>query len=200
MIEGLRAPMEDQEVTVSRVKATYRFPARFMLVAARNHCPCGFYPDRARCRCSERQIIEYRNRVSHPIMDRIDIRIEVRPVEVEDLLGDSREESSETVRARIEEARERQLHRYRGESFCFNSAVPQSRLMDYIHLEKKETELLREVYSQGELSARGYFKVLRLARTIADLAGHEELGEEDLTEALFFRNVSSGEDGRRAAL
>ena len=85
VIESLRAPMEDQEVTVSRVRASYSFPARFMLVAARNNCPCGFYPDRSRCHCTERQILDYRNRISHPIMDRIDIRIEVRPVEMEDL-------------------------------------------------------------------------------------------------------------------
>ena len=196
MIESLRAPMEDQEVTVSRVKASYCFPAKFMLVAARNHCPCGYYPDRSRCRCTERQITEYRNRISHPIMDRIDIRIEVRPVRMEDLLGDSQEETSDVVRGRIEAARARQLERYRGESFRFNSGVPQKKLQRYISLGQKEKDMLRGVYERGELSARGYFKVLRLARTIADLEGHADIRTEDLTEALFFRSVSEAEGGQ----
>lgn len=196
VIESLRAPMEDQEVTVSRVKASYCFPAKFMLVAARNHCPCGYYPDRSRCRCTERQITEYRNRISHPIMDRIDIRIEVRPVRMEDLLGDSQEETSDVVRGRIEAARARQLERYRGESFRFNSGVPQKKLQRYISLGQKEKEMLRGVYERGELSARGYFKVLRLARTIADLEDHADIRTEDLTEALFFRSVSEAEGGQ----
>ena len=199
VIEGLRAPMEDQEVTVSRVKASYRFPAKFMLVAARNNCPCGFYPDRTRCRCTERQIIDYQNRISHPIMDRIDIRIEVRPVEMEDLLCQKEEEHSSAVRARIEEARARQLVRYEGEEFRFNSSVPQTRLQEYVRLGEEESELLQREYRKGALSARGYFKVLRLARTIADLAGRETITCEDLTEALFFRNGGfSGEEGGEA--
>ncbi|MBR0145544.1 MAG: YifB family Mg chelatase-like AAA ATPase [Eubacterium sp.] len=195
VIESLRAPMEDQEVTVSRVKASYRFPARFMLVAARNHCPCGYYPDRSRCRCRERQIVEYRNRISHPIMDRIDIRIEVRPVRMEDLLSGEAEETSRVVRGRIEAARARQLERYRDEAFRFNSAVPQKKLQEYISLGPGETEMLRKVYEKGELSARGYFKVLRLARTIADLAGHDDISSEDLSEALFFRSAGDEEGG-----
>ena len=196
VIEGLRAPMEDQEVTVSRVRASYRFPARFMLVAARNECPCGFYPDRSRCHCTERQILDYRNRISHPIMDRIDIRIEVRPVEMEDLLSQKDEENSGVVRARIEKARARQLSRYEGEAFRFNSSVPQARLLDYIRLGREESGLLQQEYRKGILSARGYFKVLRLARTVADLEGREEISCKDLTEALFFRNGGlSGEEG-----
>ncbi len=197
VIESLRAPMEDREVMISRVKASYRFPARFMLVAARNHCPCGYYPDRSRCRCTERQITEYRNKISHPIMDRIDIRIEVRPVRMEELLGKENGESSETVRMRIEAARERQLQRYRGETFRFNSTVPQKKLQQYISLGKEEQGLIRKVYEEGELSARGYFKVLRLARTIADLADHEEIHIEDINEALFFRSVGTEEEGDR---
>ena len=196
VIESLRAPMEDQEVSISRVKASYRFPSRFMLVAARNHCPCGFFPDRSRCRCTEKQIIDYRNRISHPIMDRIDIRIEVCPVDLEDLFGESGEESSATVRARIEEARARQIHRYQGEDFRFNSSVPQRRIQEFIRLGKKEESMLRDVYRQGDLSARGYFKVLRLARTIADLAGEEELKDVHLAEALYFRNAGTGGEGK----
>ena len=189
-IESLRAPMEDKAVTVSRVRASYSFPAKFMLVAARNHCPCGFFPDRQRCKCTERQILDYQNKVSHPIMDRIDIRIEVRPVKMEELLGMEEGESSETVRKRIEAARERQLKRYAKETFHFNSEIPQRKISKYIRIGKEEAERLREVYDQGELSARGYFKVLRLARTIADLSGHEEIGMSEISEALFFRNVA----------
>ena len=190
VVESLRAPMEDHEVMISRVRASVRFPAKFMLVAARNHCPCGFYPDRNRCHCTERQILDYKNKISHPIMDRIDIRIEVRPVEVEDLIEERKEENSETVRNRILEARERQLLRYEKEDFRFNSAVPQKKMPEYLPLGETEMNLLREEYRKGELTARGFFKVLRVARTIADLSGHDDIKGEDLTEALFFRNAS----------
>ena len=195
IIDLLRQPLEDHQVTISRSSGSVTYPSRFLLLAAMNNCPCGFYPDRARCRCTERQIVEYRNRISHPIMDRIDIRIEVRPVEIGDLLGEAAGETSETVRGRIEEARARQVHRFREESFCYNSGIPQRRMKEYIHLGDQETELLKQVYQQGGLSARGYFKVLRLARTIADLAGQEEIRKEDLGEALFFRNVGAAEEG-----
>ena len=195
-IESLRAPLEDKKVSISRVRASYSFPAKFMLVAARNHCPCGFFPDRSRCRCTERQITDYQNRLSHPIMDRIDIRIEVRPVKLDELLGEERGESSEVIRERIEAARERQLCRFRDECFFFNSDIPQRKLDKYIHIGDTEKEMLRRVYDTGELSARGYFKVLRLARTIADLDGHDEIGEKDISEALFFRNVAE-EGGER---
>ena len=195
-IESLRAPLEDKRVCISRVRASYTFPAKFMLVAARNHCPCGFYPDRSRCRCTEKQITDYQNRLSHPIMDRIDIRIEVRPVKLDELLGEEKEESSEVIRGRIEEARERQLFRFRGENFFFNSDIPQRRLGEYIRTGDKETEMLRRVYEKGELSARGYFKVLRLARTIADLNHKDEIGEEEISEALFFRNVAEEGGGQ----
>ena len=194
-IESLRGPLEDKVVTVSRVRASYSFPAKFMLVAARNHCPCGYYPDRMKCRCTERQIADYQNRVSHPIMDRIDIRIEVRPVGVKELLGENTGENSGQYRRRICAARERQLHRYRDESFHFNSELPQKKLGEYIRLDDGNLKRLQTVYEQGELSARGYFKVLRLARTIADLADKEEIGEEELTEALFFRNVAEESAG-----
>ena len=189
-IESLRAPMEDKEITVSRIRASYTFPAKFMLVAARNHCPCGFYPDRQKCRCTERQIVDYRNKVSHPIMDRIDIRIEVRPVKAGELLGEADGEQSRVYRERIEAARRIQLERYSKEAFHFNSEVPQRKMKEYIRMGRREEERLQQVYETGELSARGYFKVLRLARTIADLNGQEEIGEAELEEALFFRNVA----------
>ena len=129
-------------------------------------------------------------------MDRIDIRIEVRPVKLDELLGEEKEESSEVIRGRIEEARERQLFRFRGENFFFNSDIPQRRLGEYIRTGDKETEMLRRVYEKGELSARGYFKVLRLARTIADLNHKDEIGEEEISEALFFRNVAEEGGGQ----
>ena len=198
IIESLRAPLEDKEITVSRVRTSCSFPAKFMLVAARNHCPCGYYPDRSRCRCTERQIADYQNRVSHPIMDRIDIRIEVCPVKMEELLSSEKEEGSLLVRGRIEEARERQLFRYRGEAFHFNSELPQKKLSEYIRLSSEEEERVKQIYRRGELSARGYFRVLRLARTIADVNGRETIGGRELTEALFFRNVSEEGGGADA--
>ncbi len=192
VIEGLRQPMEDRKVTVSRVKASYTFPARFMLVSARNNCPCGFYPDRKRCRCSATEIYHYQNKISHPIMDRIDIRLEIKPVGYNELFGKAEGLSSADAKQMIEVARERQESRYKNESFRFNSEIPQGRIEDYIKLGNEETELMRRVYESSEISARGYYKVLRLARTIADIDDREEINVRDIEEATFFRNESDG--------
>lgn len=194
VIESLRQPMEERRVLISRVRASCSFPASFMLIAARNHCPCGFYPDREKCSCSPRAIAEYQSRISHPIMDRIDIRLEVRPVPFSDLTEKHPEEGSHVIRDRIMAARERQERRYAGEGFHFNSELPQGKIEQYIRIGQGERKLLRQGYETGELSARGYFKVMRLARTIADVEDHEEITEGNIREASFYRNTEVGND------
>ncbi len=191
VIESLRQPMEDRQVTVSRLKASYTFPARFMLVSARNNCPCGFFPDRKKCRCTSLEIYHYQNRISHPIMDRIDIRLEIRPVKYDELFSEARGMSSSEARVMIDIARKRQEKRFEGESFKFNSEIPQGRIDEFIDLGEEEKARLRSIYESTDISARGYFKLLRLARTVADINDRDEINCSDIEEAMFFRN----EDG-----
>ncbi len=193
VIESLRQPLEDRYVTISRMRASYTYPANFMLAAARNNCPCGYYPDRMRCRCSEREIIHYRNRISQPIMDRIDLSLAVRPVSFSELTEERDGISSREVRDIVTAARERQSFRYREETFTNNSELPQGKIEAYIPLGNAEKLLLAESFRSGEISARGYFRILRLARTAADVAGEENVKEEHIREALFFRNASDAE-------
>ena len=187
-IEALRSPLEDRHITISRVKATYTYPSRFMLVAARNNCPCGFYPDRRRCRCTSGEIFRYQSKVSHPIMDRIDIRLQINPISYDELFGKTEGISSSEARAIITKARKMQEERYKDEEFIFNSELPQGLINKYIILEKKQRKLLESIFDSSDMSARGYFRMLRLARTIADIEGHEIITENDIEEAAFFRN------------
>lgn len=188
VIESLRQPMEDKTVTVSRLKASYTYPARFMLVSARNNCPCGFFPDRKKCHCNAREIKKYQEKISHPIMDRIDIRLEINPVSYNDLFSAEEGMSSSAARDKIMEARERQEVRFRHEEFSFNSEIPQGKIEEYIKLGSGLEELLQETYEASNMSARGYFRVLRLARTIADIGGRDDITLEDVEQALYYRN------------
>ncbi len=194
VIEALRQPMEDKNVTISRVRAQYSFPAHFMLVAARNNCPCGYYPDRKKCHCSIKQIEDYENKLSQPIMDRIDIRIEVSPVKYYELLGQEKEMDSRQCRELIEEVRKRQDLRFKNEDFFFNSEIPQKKIEKYIKLNKGGETLLKEAYVNDEMSARGYYKILKLSRTIADINDRDEIKEDDVAEALFYRNQIKREE------
>ena len=197
VIESLRQPMEDKVVTISRLRGAYTYPASFMLVSARNNCPCGFFPDRNKCRCSASEIYHYRNRISHPIMDRIDIRIEVKPVRLDQLFSEERGMDSLSARKQIERAIEIQRERYKNEAFSFNSEIPQKKIDEYIPLGESERQLLHNIYESSDISARGYFKLLRLARTIADIEGREDVSTHDIEEAAFFRNdTKASEDWR----
>ena len=187
-IEALRQPMEDKRVTVSRVRASYTFPARFMLVAARNNCPCGLYPDRTRCKCTYHEIVTYQNRISHPIMDRIDIRLAVTPLPYEEMFRKEKGTPSSVMRSMVETARERQSHRFRKESWSFNSEIPQGSMEKYINLSLACDRMLKTEYDKTDISARGYFKLLRLVRTVADLNDRDNITEDDIKEAIYFRN------------
>lgn len=188
IIESLRMPMEDHIVSISRAKASLTFPARFMLVSARNNCPCGFYPDRKKCKCTSREIYNYQNRISHPIMDRIDLRLEVSPVKYSDIFSLERGISSAEAREIIQNARERQRIRYKNEDFLFNSELPQGKISTYIKLSKSEEDLLRDFFENSDVSARGYYRIMKLVRTIADVEDREEIRTSDIEEAIFYRN------------
>ena len=195
VIESLRQPMEDRKVTISRIKGVYTFPSRFMLVSARNNCPCGFYPDMNKCRCTMGEIIRYQNKISHPIMDRIDIRVDVRPVRLDDLFTEVDGMSSREAREIITVARKRQDIRYRRESFSFNSEIPQSRIAEYVKIDKHMHAQLKDIYESTQMSARSYYRMLRLVRTIADIEDREEILPKDIEEAVFFRNETESKGG-----
>ena len=194
-LEVMRQPLEDREVTIARIHGKYVYPAGFMLVAARNPCPCGMYPDLNKCTCSYRQIRQYNAKISRPLLDRIDINVNVQKVAYEDLLGTKKAETSAQIRKRVLAAQKIQRERYRSESFHFNSQLDGRRTQKYIKLGSAEEAMIRDVFEETDLSARGYNRVLKIARTIADLDGSPEIREIHLKEALFFRYQNLLEDG-----
>ncbi len=189
-IEVLRQPLEEKRIIVTRVTGNYEFPADFMLVAALNPCPCGYYPDRKRCSCSETQVRAYLNKISRPIMDRFDICAEAASLSFEELNQDSREnESSAVIKARVEHAVKIQADRFKGTGIRFNSRMGAKAVRRFCVLGPKEEEFAGRVYQARNLSARGYHKVLKTARTIADLAGEEQIRTIHLAEAFGYRTL-----------
>lgn len=190
VLEVLRQPLEDGHVTIARAARTTVFPARFVLVAAMNPCPCGFLGDQRRpCRCTPMQVAKYRGRLSGPLRDRIDLIVDVPAVPVSALADGPPGESSETVRTRVCAARERQHARYGPEGPRTNAALRGRRAAAACRPDAEGRDLLRRAVEQLGLSARGYDRVLKVARTIADLAGDARVGGDHVAEALQYRLV-----------
>ncbi len=190
VLEVLRQPMEDRTVTISRARGTVTFPSNFMLVAAMNPCPCGFYGDPTKeCTCSESTVSRYQKRISGPLLDRIDIFVEVPRVEYEKLAAETAGEPSEKVRQRVEEARRRQGARFAGNRTACNAEMTPTEVREHCqgHLAEPAQALLRLAMNQLSLSARAFHRVLKLARTIADLSGSEEIASQHLAEAVQYR-------------
>ncbi len=190
-IEALRQPLEDRKVTVSRLNATYTYPAGFMLVASMNPCPCGHYPDRSRCSCSERQIRQYQRRISQPVLDRIDLCVSVSEVKYEDLSSSRKSECSAAIRERVMRARDIQLERYKGMPISFNSELTGSMTNEFCALGQAEKDLLEKAFEKYSLSARGYHRLLKVSRTIADMAGAKDINVQHILEALCYRNLDN---------
>lgn len=188
-LEVMRQPLEDGKVTISRAAATITYPARFMLVGAMNPCPCGYYGDPKRnCRCGHQQVQRYRQRISGPLLDRIDIHIEVPQVEFRELSRAETGESSAVIRARVERAREVQAARYAGERHVScNAAMTPQLLKRYARLDEASRQLLEQAMDQMDFSARAHDRILKVARTLADLAGAETIGPDHLLEAVNHR-------------
>jgi magnesium chelatase family protein len=195
-LEVLRQPLEDGHVGVSRAAAAHDFPSRFMLVAAMNPCPCGYYNDPGhRCSCSMRQIAKYQSRISGPLLDRIDIQIGVAPVPYRELSRMRKGEPSCDIRRRVMLARSIQAERYRSMPGVFTNAEVKSRdLVEVCGLGEDDVERLFRMIEKLNLSARAYDKILRVARTIADLAGRERVNDDDLKEAAAFRRLDEEDD------
>ncbi|RDV84084.1 ATP-binding protein [Ammonifex thiophilus] len=185
-LEALRQPLEDGVVTVARAQAVVRFPARFMLLAAANPCPCGFLLE-GKCTCSPQQIQRYRSRLSGPLLDRFDIFVEVPRVEFEDLACSQIQESSAVVRERVKRARARQQERFKKTGIFCNAAMTSAQVRRFCELTREAKQLLATAFKRLNLSARGYDRVLRVARTIADLEGSETISTDHVAEALQYR-------------
>jgi len=189
VLESLRQPVEDGVVTISRAQGTLTFPAKFILVAAQNPCPCGFSGDpKRRCICTRNQIVKYQKRVSGPLLDRIDLHVEVPAVDHEKLTSEEGvEESSKTVQERTQAARKRQEKRFEGTKLTCNAEMTAKNIKKYCGLGQEEKKFLKQAAVQMNLSARAYHRILKVARTIADLAGVEEIENSHLAEALQYR-------------
>lgn len=190
-LEVLRQPLEDKKITIARSSGSYDFPADFMLVASMNPCPCGFYPDRNRCKCSEVMIKRYMGKISGPVMDRIDLCVELLPVGIELLQNSDRKkerrEKNGEYRKMIMSARRRQKERFFASGYRFNSEIKPGDIEKYCELGRKEREKMKELYQKLGLSARAYHRMLKVARTIADIEESDAILTEHLMEAACYR-------------
>ena len=190
-LEVLRQPLEDRKVTVSRAAGTMTFPANVMLVAAMNPCACGYFGDPKReCRCSPKQVENYRNRISGPLLDRIDIHVEAPAVEYKELSSEEPAEPSQAIRERVLAARKVQQERFAGKPKCrANAEMTHGLLKTYCQMNTEGRELLHRAMEELHLSARAYDRVLKVARTIADLAGSPAICPPHLLEAIQYRTL-----------
>ncbi len=189
-LEALRQPLENGEVEVVRTMGSARFPSRFMLVAAMNPCPCGYFGHPTRpCTCPPHAVDRYLERISGPLLDRMDLHIEVPPVEFDQLSGGGDGEPSAVIRRRVEAVRELQARRYQGLGFTTNAHIPDSLFGEYCQTTEEATRLLKRTFEKFGLSGRAYRRVLKVARTIADLDGSEQIGSAHVGEAVQYRTL-----------
>ena len=192
-LDLMRQPLEDGQVTISRVSGSVTYPAEFMLVCAMNPCKCGWYGDPSgRCSCSESSVQNYRSRISGPLLDRIDIVIEVPAVHFEDLRRRAEAEPSEKVKERVDKARKVQHQRYGEDSGICNARMSSAQLREYCRLDDTCATLMKQAFDAMGLTARSYDRILKVARTIADLDGSEKIGPAHLAEAIQYRAVNLG--------
>lgn len=188
VLESLRQPLEEGEVTVLRAKHVITLPARFMLVAATNPCPCGYLNDpNKKCACTPSQVSMYRRKLSGPLMDRMDLFIDVPSLKYEKLISPDEENSSLKIKEKVEKARQIGKERFKNEKIFTNSEMEIPQIKKYCQIDLKSQDLLRKYVDSGRLSARGYHRVLKVARTIADLSQSENISFEHLAEALMYR-------------
>ena len=189
-LEVLRGPLEDREVVISRVNASLTYPCNFMFVASMNPCPCGFYGSKEKeCTCTPDAIARYMSKISGPLLDRIDIQIEVTPVKYQKLESNEKIETSEEIKNRVNKARKIQLKRYKTHGIFSNSEITPQLSDIYCKLDLKSKEIIRNAFERLGLSARGYGRILKVARTIADLEAKEDIEAKHIAEAIQYRSL-----------
>lgn len=189
VLESLRQPLEDKIVQISRVDGTDIFPANFMLIAAMNPCNCGYYPDMNKCHCSTKDIYRYLNKISMPFIDRMDVCVEAPRVAFEELTDTKDGISSKEIRQEVLGAHQMQAERYRGTSYRFNSDVRGADTEEYFRVGKKQKQLLEDAFENLNLTARSYHKILKVARTAADLECKKDIEMSHILQAICYRNV-----------
>ena len=189
----MRQPLEDGKVTISRVSGAVTYPAEFMMVCAMNPCKCGWYGDPSgRCTCSERSVNEYRSRISGPLLDRIDIVVEVPAVHFEELRARAEAEPSASIKARVDAARVIQNKRYENKNGMCNARMGPDEMRTYCALDESSALLMKQAFEAMGLTARSYDRILRVARTVADLEGSEHIQPYHIAEAIQYRAVNLG--------
>ncbi len=188
-IEVLRQPLEDKKVCISRVNGSFCFPANFVLVAAMNPCSCGYYPDLNRCHCTRQSIQRYIGKISQPLLDRIDICVEAASLNYAQITTKTKNESSEDIRKRVEACQKLQRERYKDYEFSLNSEIPSDLINVFCPLNEEEAKYMESMFEKLSLTARTYHKVLKVARTVADMEGSENIELTHLQEALAYRGL-----------
>ncbi len=197
-LEILRQPLEDKKINITRFNGSVEYPTDFLLLGAMNPCNCGYYPDMQRCRCTPNMRKRYYDKLSQPLIDRIDLFVRAEPLCFSDLNCNQQNENSKTIRKRVNHCHEIQLKRYEQESFYHNSQIPASKITKYCALEETDLRYMESIFETHKLTGRTYHKILRVARTIADLEGTDAILHHHLVEAVCFRNpdeFTAGEVG-----
>ena len=189
-LEVLRGPLEDRQINVSRVNGTFTYPANFMLVASMNPCPCGYYGSKDKeCTCTNTAISRYMSKISGPLLDRIDIFIEVSPVQYQKLESTKRIETSAEIKTRVNKARKIQCYRYKNLEILSNSELSPKLIEKFCKLDTKGKKILEEAFNKLKLSARAYGRILKVARTIADLDESTNIEVKHIAEAIQYRSI-----------
>ena len=189
-LEVLRGPLEDRQITVSRVNGTFTYPSNFMFAASMNPCPCGYYGSKDKeCTCTPTAIQKYMSKISGPLLDRIDICIEVCPVKYSKLDSNERIETSADIKKRVDKARKIQMERYRENKILSNSELTPKLIEKYCKLDERGKKILEEAFNKLKLSARAYGRILKVARTIADLDDSENIQVKHIAEAIQYRSI-----------
>jgi len=189
LLEALRQPLEDKVVTIARAHSTYTYPADFSLIASMNPCLCGNFGSDLECRCTPLQIHKYMARISGPLLDRMDLHVEVPRIQYEQLKDQSKAETSESIRARVKQAREIQSRRFAGTSFTLNSQMTPAAVKDNCRLDMESEGMLKHAFNKFNMSARAYDRILKVARTIADLEASDKIGVQHVAEAIQYRSL-----------
>lgn len=189
VLESIRQPLEDKVVNISKATQSYQFPSNFMLVSAMNPCACGYYPDLNKCCCSENQVLRYLSRVSGPLLDRIDLCVELPQIKYKELTLETGNESSKTIQERVIRAHQRQAERYQGTDIFFNSNLSGNQIAQYCKLTKNVQIYAENIFNKMDLSARVFHRILKVARTIADLEGEEDIKMNHIGEAICYKTI-----------